>query len=73
MVSADRGRTPLADVDSAWLRMDDPTNLMVVTGVMITDAPLAFEDIRDVVVNRLLEFRRFRQRVVDDVVIGAAH
>ncbi len=73
MVSADRGRTPLADVDSAWLRMDDPTNLMVVTGVMITDAPLAFEDIRDVVVNRLLGFRRFRQRVVDDVVIGAAH
>jgi WS/DGAT/MGAT family acyltransferase len=73
MVSADRGRTPLAEVDSAWLRMDDPTNLMVVTGVMVTDAPVPFEDIRDVVVARLLKFRRFRQRVVDDVLVGPAH
>lgn len=72
-MSAERGRMPLAEVDSAWLRMDDPTNLMVVTGVMITDAPVPFEDIRDVVVARLLKFRRFRQRVVDDVLIGTAH
>ena len=48
MVSAEHGRTPLADVDSAWLRMDDPTNLMVVTGVMVTDTPLTFEEVRDV-------------------------
>ncbi len=72
-MSAEHGRTPLADVDSAWLRMDDPTNLMVVTGVMVTDAPLTFEEVRDVVMARLLKFRRFRQRVVDDVLIGTAH
>ena len=68
-----QGRVPLADVDSAWLRMDDETNLMVVTGVMVYDAPIAFETLRELVVSRLLKFPRFRQRVIDDVVVGAAH
>lgn len=72
-MSAERGRTPLAEVDSAWLRMDDPTNLMVVTGVMVLDRPVPIEAIREVVIGRLLKFPRFRQRVVDDVLIGTAH
>jgi WS/DGAT/MGAT family acyltransferase len=72
-VSTTQGRAPLADVDSAWLRMDDETNLMVVTGVMVYDAPVAFEAVREIVVSRLLKFPRFRQRVVDDVVVGTAH
>jgi WS/DGAT/MGAT family acyltransferase len=53
----------LANVDSAWLRMDDPTNLMVVTGVLILDEPVALERIREVLETRLLRFSRFRQRV----------
>jgi WS/DGAT/MGAT family acyltransferase len=64
---------PLADVDSAWLRMDDDTNLMVVTGVFVYDAPIPIEALRELVTARLLKFPRFRQRVVDDVVVGAAH
>jgi WS/DGAT/MGAT family acyltransferase len=72
MVSAEPRRQPLADVDSAWLRMDDPTNLMVVTGVMVYDQPLTYDEVRDVIVGRLLTFPRFRQRVVDDVLVGAA-
>lgn len=69
-----RERVPLADVDSAWLRMDDPTNLMVVTGVIVLDAPVSYEEIRNrVIVDRLLKFARFRQRVVDDALIGTAH
>jgi WS/DGAT/MGAT family acyltransferase len=72
-VSPTHERTPLADVDSAWLRMDDPTNLMVVTGVMVLDRPVTMDAIRDIVVNRLLRFPRFRQRVVDDAVVGTAH
>jgi WS/DGAT/MGAT family acyltransferase len=71
-VSPTQGRTPLADVDSAWLRMDDATNLMVVTGVMVYDEPVPFDAVRDIVVNRLLKFSRFRQRVVDDAVVGTA-
>lgn len=72
-MSPTQGRTPLAEVDSAWLRMDDPTNLMVVTGVMVYDEPVPIEAIRDIIVNRLTRFPRFRQRVVDDSVVGTAH
>jgi WS/DGAT/MGAT family acyltransferase len=55
--------TPLANVDSAWLRMDDPTNLMVVTGVLTLDEPVSADRLRDVIEQRLLRFPRFRQRV----------
>lgn len=58
--------TPLANVDAAWLRMDDPTNLMVVTGVMVLDTPVPRGRVRDVLETRLLKFPRFSQRVVED-------
>jgi len=54
----------LAPVDHAWLRMEDPTNLMMVTGLLIFDQPLDFERLRDTFEQRVLRFRRFRQRVV---------
>ena len=34
------------NVDASWLRMDDPTNLMVVTGVLVLDAPVPVDRIR---------------------------
>lgn len=55
---------PLAPVDQAWLRMEDPTNLMMVTGILIFDQPLDFDRLRATFEHRLLRFRRFRQRVV---------
>jgi diacylglycerol O-acyltransferase len=55
---------PLARVDHAWLRMEHPTNLMMVTGIMIFDQPLDFERLRATFEHRLLRFGRFRQRVV---------
>jgi WS/DGAT/MGAT family acyltransferase len=65
------GRTPLASVDNAWLRMDDPTNLMVVTGVMMFDERLPMANLRAIVHERLLRFPRFTQRVVEDM-LGAS-
>ena len=56
---------PLAPVDHAWLRMEDPTNLMMVTGILIFDQPLDFERLRATFEQRLLRFDRFRQRVVE--------
>jgi diacylglycerol O-acyltransferase / wax synthase len=50
-------------VDAAWLRMDDPTNLMMVTGVLLIDGRLDPARLRKVVEERLLAFPRFRQRV----------
>jgi diacylglycerol O-acyltransferase / wax synthase len=50
-------------VDSAWLRMEDPTNLMMVTGVLLFDGRLDQRRLRAVVEERLLAFPRFRQRI----------
>jgi diacylglycerol O-acyltransferase len=61
----------LSNVDTAWLRMEDPTNLMMVTGVLVFDRPLNFERLRATFEQRLLCFERFRQRVV--TTGGAAH
>ncbi len=57
-------RVPFRNVDASWLRMDDPTNLMVVTGVLVLDSPVPLARIRELVEERLLHFRRFTSRVV---------
>jgi WS/DGAT/MGAT family acyltransferase len=44
--------------------MDDPANLMVVTGVLVLEAPVPLASLRDLVEKRLLGFRRFTSRVV---------
>jgi diacylglycerol O-acyltransferase len=54
---------PLSNVDAAWLSMDDPTNLMMITGVMTFKKPLNYDHFLAVVEYRWLKFERFRQRV----------
>ncbi|HSD76927.1 MAG TPA: wax ester/triacylglycerol synthase domain-containing protein, partial [Solirubrobacteraceae bacterium] len=49
--------------DAAWLRMDRPTNLMVITSVLWFDAPLPLDAVRAIFRDRLVApFARFRQR-----------
>ena len=55
---------PLSNVDAAWLKMEDPTNLMMVTGVLTFPRPLDMAYLRALIESRLLQFDRFRQRVV---------
>jgi WS/DGAT/MGAT family acyltransferase len=55
----------LSNVDAAWLRMDDPTNLMTITGVMTFADTLPYADLKGLIEDRLLCYDRFRQRVVD--------
>jgi WS/DGAT/MGAT family acyltransferase len=57
---------PLSGVDAAWLRMDDPTNLMTITAVLVLEDPMDVGTLKDLLEERLLGFTRFRQRVVDD-------
>jgi diacylglycerol O-acyltransferase / wax synthase len=57
-------RTALSNVDASWLRMDEPTNPMVVTGVLVLGRPVTLRRVRRLVLDRLLRFSRFRQRVV---------
>src|SRR2546421_1015079 len=63
-------RTPLSSVDAAWLRMEDPTNLMMVTGVLVFDKPVDAMKLRQAFESRLLQFGRFRQRVVQPALRG---
>ncbi|NOK60029.1 MAG: wax ester/triacylglycerol synthase family O-acyltransferase [Chloroflexi bacterium AL-W] len=55
----------LSPVDAAWLHMEDPTNLMMVTTVLMFDEVIDFELLKTTIEHRLLKFDRFRQRVVD--------
>jgi diacylglycerol O-acyltransferase / wax synthase len=56
----------MGSADAAWLRMDRPTNLMVVNSVMWFDEPIDRERLRAVLAERLVDrFPRFRRRVVE--------
>ncbi|MFP4228005.1 MAG: wax ester/triacylglycerol synthase family O-acyltransferase [Salinivenus sp.] len=54
---------PLSGVDAAWLRMDDPTNLMTITAVLVLEDPIDVGTFKALLEERLLGFTRFRQRV----------
>lgn len=67
MSGARRGsREPMSKVDTAWLRMERPTNLMMITGVMMLVEPLDVERFKRMLSQRFLAFRRFRQKAVDE-------
>ncbi|MCM2289970.1 MAG: wax ester/triacylglycerol synthase family O-acyltransferase [Sulfuritalea sp.] len=58
----------MSAVDTAWLRMDRPTNLMMIVGVMIFNQRMDFDRLRDTVAARLVgRYRRFRQCAVEEV------
>ena len=54
----------MSSIDAAWLGMEDPTNLMMVTGVMILDGKVDIKRLRVLLDRRLAPFSRFHQRVV---------
>jgi diacylglycerol O-acyltransferase len=57
-------REYLSDIDRTLLHLDDPTNRMLITGVMIFKAPIDLERLKATVQARLLRMPRFRQRLV---------
>ncbi len=59
-----RHRESLSGVDTAWLRMDHPTNLMTITAVLVLDDPIDYATMASIIDERLLCFRRFKQRVM---------
>jgi diacylglycerol O-acyltransferase len=65
VTTGDPAAERLSAVDTAWLHMEDPTNLMMVTGVLVFDRPLDFERLSGLLRDRLLPIPRFRQRVVE--------
>ena len=59
----------MSAVDTAWLRMDRPDNLMVICGVVILADRIRPERLRATLESHFLRYPRFRQRPVD--VAGA--
>jgi len=55
---------PMSSIDSFWLSMDEPTNLMVITGLMAFDEMLDYDAVCRLLKERLLCYNRFRQKVV---------
>jgi diacylglycerol O-acyltransferase / wax synthase len=56
---------PLSNVDAAWLRMEDPTNLMMISGVLTFDRPIDMAHLKAVFQHRFVDkYERFKQRIV---------
>ena len=58
-------REAMSRVDTAWLRMERPTNPMMITGVLMLDEPMTLAALKQVIKQRFLSYARFRQKPVD--------
>lgn len=56
----------MSKVDTAWLRMDCPSNLMMIVGVWIIKPAISYQAVRERIADRLLKYPRFTQRVQTD-------
>ncbi|MFM8899506.1 MAG: wax ester/triacylglycerol synthase family O-acyltransferase [Burkholderiales bacterium] len=56
----------MSRVDTAWLRMDSDVNLMMIVGVWLLEPGIKLADLRERVQSKLLQYRRFGQKVVED-------
>lgn len=56
----------MSKVDTAWLRMDSPTNLMMIVGVWVFRPGVDFDALCQRLQARLSKYPRFLQRVVED-------
>ena len=56
----------MSRVDTAWLRMDNPVNLMMIVGVWLLQPGISHAALCERVESKLLKYERFRQRVVPD-------
>ena len=61
----------MSKVDTAWLRMDTEANLMMIVGVWSIRPGITLTALRERVADRLLQYPRFRQKVVEDGLLGA--
>lgn len=57
-------REHMSSIDTAWLRMDRPYNLMTINGVMIFEDRLTLEQLKETIKSRVLRYKRLQQRPV---------
>ncbi len=58
----------MSRVDTAWLRMDNDVNLMMIVGILLVEPRLTIEALRERIASKLLQYPRFRQKVVHDLL-----
>lgn len=58
-------RESMSKVDTAWLRMERPTNLMMITGVLMFAEKVTLASLKKIIAQRFLSYPRFNQRAVD--------
>lgn len=56
----------MSKVDTAWLRMDNDANLMMIVGVWQLAPGVKYAAVCERIENSLLKYDRFRQRVMED-------
>jgi diacylglycerol O-acyltransferase len=61
------GRRKMSTVDTAWLRMDSDSNLMMIVGVSMLSKDVSVDGLRQALEARFLVYSRFRSRVVTDL------
>ncbi len=58
----------MSRVDTAWLRMDNDVNLMMIVGVWLLTPAITIGALRERIAARLLGYDRFRQKAVVDAL-----
>jgi WS/DGAT/MGAT family acyltransferase len=58
----------MSRVDTAWLRMDNDVNLMMIVGVWLLEPAITYEALCKRISSKLLKYERFRQKVVQDAM-----
>lgn len=60
-------REKMSPIDTAWLRMDRPSNLMMIVGVTTYETPVNIDQLRQTIHDRVItRYDRFRKRVHHD-------
>ncbi|MBL8289647.1 MAG: wax ester/triacylglycerol synthase family O-acyltransferase [Rubrivivax sp.] len=58
----------MSRVDTAWLRMDNDVNLMMIVGVWLLAPAITLAALRERIESKLLKYDRFRQKAVHDAL-----
>jgi WS/DGAT/MGAT family acyltransferase len=58
----------MSRVDTAWLRMDNEVNLMMIVGVWLLTPAITLAALRERIADKLLKYDRFRQKAVVDAM-----
>jgi WS/DGAT/MGAT family acyltransferase len=58
----------MSRVDTAWLRMDTPANLMMIVGFWLIEPTITLDALRGRLAETFLKYERFRQKVVEDAM-----